>query len=324
MENTSLNFLENWKGNVILKNLKQQREEGKFCDIVLVVSGKKFPAHRSVLAASSSFFESILKTHRIIKEEINIGWRNAETFDLFLSYIYSGSITLTDRNVHDFLRLSSHFLVPTLKSYCEQFLVENISLDCCIDTKELAEKYDLAVLHKRALTMIRKNINTVIESDQFMQFSRRKLELFITHPETGCDSLSLKQLLNAVSSWVHHDPSSRSLDLVRLLDVINWQDVPVDDVYEHLDSHILYQESRLCLFILLRTLVLNKVDIAGHSLQFEELHECYEDAVHAYDQSKDMDFVMAGSSLLDKVSSVNSPHFTTPNKFSFSMKKNHR
>ena len=39
-----------------LKNLEQQRTEEKFCDVVLQVEGKEFPAYRCVLAASCNYF----------------------------------------------------------------------------------------------------------------------------------------------------------------------------------------------------------------------------------------------------------------------------
>lgn len=291
MESVSLRFLEHFKANLMLEKLRQQRIQGKFCDVVLVVGGKKFSAHRSVLAASSPYFESILKNHRITKEEINIRWEDAETFELFLDYIYSGIITLTDANVYNLLQLSSYFLILKLKDYCGQFLEKFTNLDNCITIRELAEKYELNQLNNSCLKMIRENIYSLVESEQFMQLTRKKVQIFITHPDTGCANLSFKQILTAISSWIHYDLKPRCLDLVKLLEIINWEDNFLNnDAFEVIDSHVLYQESKLALYIFLRTLVFNNVDIIGYSLQYEELQESYENAIEAYmrsDKSKD-------------------------------------
>ncbi|XP_015792225.1 zinc finger protein 436-like [Tetranychus urticae] len=106
----------------MIDNLRSQRETGKFCDIVLHVGGKRFPAHRSVLAASSPYFESILRHDKVAREEITIGWEDVESFQLLLDYMYSGNVTIDENNVNGLLRLSTHFLISKLQGYCQQYL----------------------------------------------------------------------------------------------------------------------------------------------------------------------------------------------------------
>uniref|UniRef100_A0A8C4UET1 BTB domain-containing protein n=1 Tax=Falco tinnunculus TaxID=100819 RepID=A0A8C4UET1_FALTI len=49
-------------GNSILECLNEQRLQGLYCDVSVVVKGHAFKAHRAVLAASSSYFRDLFNS----------------------------------------------------------------------------------------------------------------------------------------------------------------------------------------------------------------------------------------------------------------------
>ena len=120
-----MSFTENQHGNVILEKLRQQREEEKFCDVILHVQDREFPAHRNVLSACSAYFESVLKVNRIVKEQMRITClksNNHEVFMCLLNYMYTGSVVIDKDNVAELLRLANHFLISKVKNYCAEYL----------------------------------------------------------------------------------------------------------------------------------------------------------------------------------------------------------
>ncbi len=88
-----------------------QREQGRFCDLALSIQGRTFSAHRCVLASCSPWFDSRLKMHKTMREEIELDpfLDNLEVFYAVLTYFYTGQITLDRTNVADVLRASDVF-----------------------------------------------------------------------------------------------------------------------------------------------------------------------------------------------------------------------
>ncbi|XP_076130331.1 zinc finger and BTB domain-containing protein 21 [Alosa pseudoharengus] len=77
----------------LLSILNEQRLRGQLCDIVLVVGDQRYQAHRSVLAASSEYFQSLFSRrdseHRAM---VQLDFCEPDAFELVLNYIYSSSL----------------------------------------------------------------------------------------------------------------------------------------------------------------------------------------------------------------------------------------
>ncbi|KAG8007060.1 Nucleus accumbens-associated protein 1 [Nibea albiflora] len=90
-------------GNNVLECLNEQRLQGLYCDVSVVVKGHAFKAHRAVLAASSSYFRDIFSSN-------SGGGSNNETsptvvelpsavqpqsFQQILAFCYTGRLSMT-------------------------------------------------------------------------------------------------------------------------------------------------------------------------------------------------------------------------------------
>ncbi|XP_064179746.1 nucleus accumbens-associated protein 1-like [Anguilla rostrata] len=81
-------------GNNVLECLNEQRLQGLYCDVSVVVKGHAFKAHRAVLAASSSYFRDLF----------NSGSKSAvvelppavqpQSFQQILSFCYTGRLSM--------------------------------------------------------------------------------------------------------------------------------------------------------------------------------------------------------------------------------------
>ena len=73
---------------LFLKTLNEQRLEGEFCDIAIVVEDVKFRAHRCVLAACSTYFKKLFKKLEVDSSSvIEIDFLRSDIFEEVLNYI---------------------------------------------------------------------------------------------------------------------------------------------------------------------------------------------------------------------------------------------
>lgn len=77
----------------VLGILNEQRLQGQMCDIALVVADQKYQAHRSVLAASCEYFQSLFtRADADSLKVVNLDFCEPDAFEIVLNYIYSSSL----------------------------------------------------------------------------------------------------------------------------------------------------------------------------------------------------------------------------------------
>uniref|UniRef100_A0A1A8MPG9 Zinc finger and BTB domain containing 21 n=2 Tax=Nothobranchius pienaari TaxID=704102 RepID=A0A1A8MPG9_9TELE len=77
----------------VLGVLNEQRLQGHMCDVVLVVADQRYRAHKSVLAASSEYFQTLFsRTDAESPKVVNLDFCEPDAFEIVLNYIYSSSL----------------------------------------------------------------------------------------------------------------------------------------------------------------------------------------------------------------------------------------
>lgn len=73
--------------------LNEQRLRGQMCDVVLVVADHRYQAHKSVLAASSEYFQSLFaQMDKDTLKTVNLDFCEPDSFETVLNYIYTSSL----------------------------------------------------------------------------------------------------------------------------------------------------------------------------------------------------------------------------------------
>ncbi|NXX78218.1 NACC1 protein, partial [Urocolius indicus] len=80
-------------GNSILECLNEQRLQGLYCDVSVVVKGHAFKAHRAVLAASSSYFRDLFNNSKSSVVELPSAVQ-PQSFQQILTFCYTGRLSM--------------------------------------------------------------------------------------------------------------------------------------------------------------------------------------------------------------------------------------
>ncbi|CAG0899994.1 unnamed protein product [Darwinula stevensoni] len=263
LQNNAMSFTENQHGNVILEKLRQQREEEKFCDVILLVQDREFPAHRNVLSACSAYFESVLKVNRIVKEQMRITClksNNHEVFTCLLNYMYTGSVVIDKDNVAELLRLANHFLISKVKNYCAEYLDRYLNISNCLGVKELADKYQMPALSRTANAFMVTHFDQILTQEEIPNLNLSQLERLITDEAVH---LSTEEQLRLMSHWVGHDPLNREREMGTLLTYVDWRKVDPSWITRYIEEERLFQDSQRALYFLLQSLMHSNLPIAA-------------------------------------------------------------
>ncbi|KAJ6651289.1 hypothetical protein lerEdw1_021115, partial [Lerista edwardsae] len=111
----------------LLLQLNQQRAKGFLCDVIIVVENALFRAHKSILAASSMYFKSLVLHDNLINLDTDMV--NPTVFRQILDFIYTGKLLMTDQpseqNFNALLTAASYLQLHDLAALCRKKLKRN-------------------------------------------------------------------------------------------------------------------------------------------------------------------------------------------------------
>nr|2IF5_A Chain A, Zinc finger and BTB domain-containing protein 7A [Homo sapiens] len=108
----------------ILSGLNEQRTQGLLCDVVILVEGREFPTHRSVLAACSQYFKKLFTSGAVVDQQnvYEIDFVSAEALTALMDFAYTATLTVSTANVGDILSAARLLEIPAVSHVCADLL----------------------------------------------------------------------------------------------------------------------------------------------------------------------------------------------------------
>ena len=119
----------------IMKEVQEFRQNEHLSDVTLVLEdGSIIPAHKIILAMSSSFFNEILiksgnKNNNLNNFSIFMRKCQRETIIQLLEFIYNGEVTVEENNIQEFIDLARELKIKGLQDDLKTRFIETDSLN---------------------------------------------------------------------------------------------------------------------------------------------------------------------------------------------------
>lgn len=205
------------------------RKTEQLCDVIISTEGNIFHAHKIVLAASSSFFQSLFTVDMSDKNKQTIKMDNIEPVAMsrVLDYIYTGSIdVLRSEDAKELYIAADYLILPGLKHKAVQILVEALRAENCLRTLIWSHKFSSRALFTHTFRFILDNFSSVSRSTDFVRLPRRELQLLLA--SNNLRIADEEVVYEALKRWCEAEPEVRWTQFAELFKLIK---------LEHLSSY---------------------------------------------------------------------------------------
>lgn len=236
----------------MMNSLNEFRKHNILCEVVIVVNGKQFYAHRNVLAASSPYFRAMfssnmkehLENKPVILENIT-----AEIMEELLNFIYTGNIKITPFNVKDFVSASNYLLMTSLKETCVSFMKSMLNPSNCLGIEAAAFKFDCSALKNTANRYVYDNFVAVSQTDEFKLLSAERLMECLASDDIRVERE--EQVFEALMEWMNYDVEARRGYLKQLAQHIRFPLMSPYYLADHVETEDIVLSSPECTSLLL-------------------------------------------------------------------------
>ncbi|XP_056383644.1 ankyrin repeat and BTB/POZ domain-containing protein 2 isoform X1 [Hyla sarda] len=145
-------------------------------DVMFLVEGKLFYAHKVLLVTASNRFKSLM-TNASDQEEscvttIEITDVKYSVFQMIMQYLYYGgteTIHVPTQSILELLSAASHFQLEALQRHCEIICSHNIDQDNCVSIYKYAKIYNAPELALYCEGFFLQNMRPLLDQESFKQ-----------------------------------------------------------------------------------------------------------------------------------------------------------
>ena len=204
----------------VFSELNEIRKKEDLCDVIVVTdngTGRRFAAHRVVLAASSRYFHKLYigtTLARYSRETILSGICES-LLEKVLNYIYTSEICINGENVRAILHAAFNLGMSLLIKECEQYLEKHLHSGNCIEMMALAQNYSCESLLHKSKVCISEHFLKLRDTQPFYRIPADQLQSIIADDDLNITKE--EEVYEALIGWIRYDFERRKGYLKSLL-----------------------------------------------------------------------------------------------------------
>ena len=172
------------------------------CDVTMLVGDVTLHAHRAVLSACSSYFDSMFSERWSKSDTYDLShiFSSSQTLQSIIDYMYTGQITITKDTLVEILNSASLFLLTDLKDLCAKYIVANLAVKNCLPLWLLCEQYDVNAAEPVCQALVKSHFHHyLVYEDESLSIPETCLQKLIH--EGVLDLLTTDQRMSFLTQW---------------------------------------------------------------------------------------------------------------------------
>lgn len=192
----------------------------EFTDVTFVVDKEKFKAHRVMLAARSDYFRALLfggMRETNPANEIEISDCSARSFNVLLTYIYTGKMSLGELGLEvvlELISLAHKYGFLALESAIQGYLKAILDVKNVCQIFDLSSFFQLKDLYNSCLDYLDQDAVEVLSMDSFPNLSKNSLIDIIKRDSFCAPEV---QIFCAVVDWIETNDEASDVDIKDVL-----------------------------------------------------------------------------------------------------------
>ena len=228
------------------ENLEQQRMEEEFCDVVLQVEDKEFPAHRCVLAASSDYFMKMFTIDMKEKhtKKVPIETITATAMREILRSIYTNEIIFTLENLGEILYAASLMQLEGVVKTATSYTMKVIDITNCFWFRDFMSKHPCKGIEEVINCYFQQNMESISALPDYNDLSFNELDMFFSSDDLNVTNEKI--VFELLLKWINEHQEFRKEHFPALFNHVRLSFIPIDDILKNVMTSNLVKQFHEC------------------------------------------------------------------------------
>jgi hypothetical protein len=208
----------------LTEGMKQHYYDKDLMDFEIRTKTGPIPCHRLVLSASSPYFKGLfqmrIRTVGMSEHSVDLSQLEKCAVEQLVEFMYMGELKAQVDNVEELVKASRFLLMDNATALCEQFLLDTLTIPCCVRWYRIASLYNLLQLQEKAHEFVLNHFCDLLTDPDFPHLHLSDLIDFLEHDALNVPSE--QTVVDAILVWLNYDIEGREVAAHTLAETIRF------------------------------------------------------------------------------------------------------
>ncbi|VDM06091.1 unnamed protein product [Schistocephalus solidus] len=168
---------------------------------------------------------------------------------VFVNYVYTGQVELTQANVRDVVMIARIIKLPVLENWGQNFMAKRVTFENLATTWDFASSFKINLLTEKCLCLMRQRFEEFVATDLFLRMPADTVLTLLRSDDLSVGSE--EQVIGAISRWAgagdKADDEKLKVHAPAMLKEVQWHQMTFECRSRLMERYPTFQKSPECL-----------------------------------------------------------------------------